>query len=66
MDEIGLPVDILSNGHVIDDIFGNYLKEGSYEGMRDRNTLAPLSKDVSKINVEIIDTLLGECKIYKS
>lgn len=66
IDEIELHVDMLSNGHLIDDIFGNYLKEGSYEEMRDRTILAPLNKDISKINDEIIERLLENVKFTRA
>lgn len=65
VDEIELPVNILSNSHLIHYIFGNYLKERNYQEMSGRTILAPLYKDVTKINDEIIERLLGECKIYK-
>lgn len=66
MDEVELPEDILSNGNLIDEVFGDCLANNRYEDMKDRAILAPLNKDVNKINDEIIKKLPGEYKVYKS
>lgn len=66
MDEIELTNYILSNGNLIDEVFGNCLTNENYEGMKSRAILAPLNKDVSKINAEIIEQLPGDYKVYKS
>ena len=66
MDEIEIPLDIISNGDLIDEVFGNCLHNRQYENMKDRAILAPLNKDVAKINAEIIEKLDGDSKQYKS
>lgn len=66
MGEIELPEDILSNGNLVDEVFGNCLVNENYEEMKDRAIFAPLNKDVSKINAEIIEHLAGDYKVYKS
>lgn len=66
MDEVELPEDIMSNGNLIDEVFGDCLANNRYEDMKDRAILAPLNKDINKINDEIIKKLPGEYKVYKS
>lgn len=66
LDEIEILEDILSNGDLISEVYGNCLSSNRYEDMKDRAILAPLNKDVTKINAEIIEKLPGENKIYKS
>lgn len=65
MGEIDLIVNIHLNGHLIDGVFRNCLKKGSYEEMRDQAILVSLNKYVYKINAEIIQKLPGEYKIYQ-
>ena len=58
---------ILSNGNLIDEVFGDCLANNRYEDMKDRAILAPLNKDINKINDKIIKKLPGEYyKVYKS
>lgn len=59
-----MPIDIFSNGHLIDETFGNCLKKASYEEMGDRSVHALLNKEASKISAEIIKKLPGEYIIY--
>ena len=66
MDEIELPVDILSNGNLIDEVFGNCITNNRFQDMKDRAIIAPLNRDVTKINAEIIEKLPGDIKIYHS
>ncbi|CAH2086126.1 unnamed protein product [Euphydryas editha] len=66
MEEIELPQNIISSNNLIDEVFGNCLANGNYEGMKDRAILAPLNKDVEKINDDIVSKLPGEYKIYYS
>lgn len=39
------------------DVFGNCLANENYEKMKDREILAPLNKDVEKINDDIVAKL---------
>ncbi|CAG5052184.1 unnamed protein product [Parnassius apollo] len=66
MEEIELPQNIISSNKPIDEIFDNCLANGNYDGMKDRVILAPLNKDVEKINYDIVAKLPGEYKIYYS
>ncbi|GBP32315.1 hypothetical protein EVAR_86148_1 [Eumeta japonica] len=66
MDEIELPLSVISTGNLIDEVFGNCLVSENYDGMKDRAILAPLNKDVDKINNDIVAKLPGENKIYYS
>ncbi|GBP88196.1 ATP-dependent DNA helicase pif1 [Eumeta japonica] len=66
MDEIELPLSVISTGNLIDEVFGNCLVSENYDGMKDRTILAPLNKDVDKINNDIVAKLPGEYKIYYS
>ncbi|GBP65115.1 hypothetical protein EVAR_5261_1 [Eumeta japonica] len=66
MDEIELPLSVISTGNLIDEVFGNCLVSENYDGMKDRAILAPLNKDVDKINNDIVAKLPGEYKIYYS
>lgn len=44
LDEIELPGHILSNGNLIEEVFGNCIAAQSYETMEDGAILAPLNK----------------------
>ena len=66
MGEIELPNSILSKGKIIEEVFGDCLESGNYEKMKDRAILAPLNKDVSKINSDIIERIPGDVKSYQS
>lgn len=66
MGEIELPNSILSKGKIIEEVFGDCLESGNYEKMKDRAILAPLNKDVSKINSDIIERIPGNVKSYQS
>lgn len=66
LEEIELPIDILASSNLIDEVFENCIVTGNYEGMKDRAILAPLNKDVDRINNDIISKLPGEYKIYHS
>lgn len=37
MEEIELPQNIISSNNLIDEVFGNCLANGNYEGMKDRD-----------------------------
>lgn len=66
MGEVELPVDILSSGNLIDEVFGNCIANNRFQFMKDRAIIAPLNKDVTKINADIIEKLPGDIKIYHS
>lgn len=66
MEEIELPQNFISSNNLIDEVFGNCLANENYDGMKDRAILAPLNKDVEKINDDIVAKLPGEYKTYYS
>lgn len=66
MKEIELPQNIIPSNNLIDEVFGNCLANGNYEGMKDRVILASLNKDIAKINDDIVAKLPGEYKTYYS
>ncbi|GBP51865.1 PiggyBac transposable element-derived protein 4 [Eumeta japonica] len=66
MDEIELSLNVISTGNLIDEAFSNCLASENYDGMKDRAIIAPLNKDVDKINSNIVAKLPGEYKIYYS
>ncbi|GBP31300.1 hypothetical protein EVAR_31425_1 [Eumeta japonica] len=62
MDEIELPLSVISTGNLIDEVFGNCLASENYDGMKDRAILAPFNKDVDKINNDIVAKLPGSTR----
>ncbi|XP_054274451.1 uncharacterized protein LOC128994153 [Macrosteles quadrilineatus] len=64
--EINIPDDIISNGNIVEQIYGDCLANRDYNAMRDRAILAPLNRDVDNINNEIIQIIPGQETIYKS
>jgi len=66
MGEIELPNSILSKSKIIEEVFGDCLESGNNEKMKDRATLAPLNKDMSKINSDITESFPGNVKSYQT
>ncbi|CAG5035773.1 unnamed protein product [Parnassius apollo] len=55
--------NIISSNNLIDEVFGNCLANGNYDGMKDRVILAPLNKDVEKIYDDISEGLCNDVRL---
>ncbi|RCN37604.1 hypothetical protein ANCCAN_16484 [Ancylostoma caninum] len=61
---IHLPSDLMSNGNLIDEVFGDELT--NTDNLSDYAILAPRNFDANRINEEAIDRLSGPLHEYKS
>ncbi|RCN44401.1 hypothetical protein ANCCAN_09615 [Ancylostoma caninum] len=61
---IHLPSDLMSNGNLIDEVFGDELT--NTDNLSDYAILAPRNFDVNRINEEAIDRSAGPLQEYKS
>lgn len=62
---VEIPQRFLSNGNLIEEIFGNHIN-GFSDDFKNNVILAPKNEDVIKINMDILDKLDGNKKVYVS
>uniref|UniRef100_A0A914EHK9 ATP-dependent DNA helicase n=1 Tax=Acrobeloides nanus TaxID=290746 RepID=A0A914EHK9_9BILA len=65
-DRITLPVKILANGNLVEEVFGPCLASNDFEAMKKRAILCPFNSDAAKHNENVIAKLSGYYKIYHS
>lgn len=64
INKVELPINILINDDLINEVNGSCTDKGNYNEIRDRGIFTALNKEVSKINIYFTEKLSEEYKLF--
>jgi len=65
-DQLVLPLDVISNGDLAEEIFGNVIIDNDWNKMANMAIVAPKNLDVRDLNNRVLNMLPGNETLYKS
>ena len=65
-DQLVLPLDVISNGDLAEEIFGNVIIDNDWNKMANMAIVAPKTVDVRDLNNRVLNMLPGNETLYKS